>query len=169
MIVENNSCNAFIEQFCENGCNKTNGHFDIFDRYAISVSAFGHLEVSEMANYFHFCDCFEKNKYGTLLMKFVDAMFGLSKFNLLAIFEPMLVKYLLNKLLMLPAPVTVSVSFDVSSGICLRLMRDFINCLHFSIVFYVMFDFTNCFLEIRLFSQFFNVSELASICFVLVR
>ena len=63
-----------------------------------------------------------KKEYGTLLMKFVGAIFDLSKFNLLANFGPMLVKYLLNKLLMLPAPVTVSVSFDISSDICLRLM-----------------------------------------------
>ena len=50
-----------------------------------------------------------KKEYGTLIMKFVGAAFDLSKFNLLANFELMLIKYLLSKLLMLPAPVTVSV------------------------------------------------------------
>ena len=30
-----------------------------------------------------------------------------------------------------PAPVTVSVSFDISSGICLRLMLDFIKLFTF--------------------------------------
>ena len=63
-----------------------------------------------------------KNECGTLPMKFVGAIVELSKFNLVANFGPMLAKYLLNKLLMLPAPVTVSVSFDIFSGICLRLM-----------------------------------------------
>ena len=73
-------------------------------------------------------------------MQFVGAIFDLSKFNLLANFGPMLVKYLLNKLLMLPAAaVTVSKSFDMLSGICLCLMWDFIKLFTFFLSIFMSF------------------------------